>query len=85
MKTSQINQLVSSIQHKVGTTRCLSAAHSVCNSANEYHGRIELDPHADTTILGRNCVILTYTGKKCKVLPYSDWYESIQHVPVVTR
>ena len=41
--------------------------------------------HADTTVLGSNCVILAYTGKECKVSPYSDKYKSIQHVPVVTR
>ena len=29
-------------------------------------------------------MILAYTCKECEVLPYSDDYESIQHVPVVT-
>ena len=47
--------------------------------------RIELDSHVDITVLSRNCVILTYTGKERKLSPYSDEYESIQHVPVVTR
>ena len=43
-----------------------------------------MDSHADTTILGRICVILTYTGKEFKVSPYSDKYKSIQNVTVVT-
>ena len=68
----------------MGPTRCLSAARSVRNSDNEYHARIELDSHSDTKFLDCNYVILTYTVKECKVLPYSDEYKSIQHVPVVT-
>ena len=48
------------------------------------HGRIELDTHADTTVLGSNCVVLSYTGKECEVSPYSSQYEAVQNVPVVT-
>ena len=77
--------MVSSVQHNMGPTRFLSAACSVRNSNNSYHGRIKLDLHADTNVLGRNCVILTYTGKDCEVSPYSDEYNSTQHVPVVSR
>ena len=46
-------------------------------------GRIELDSHADTIVLGSNCVILHHTGKVCEVSPYSDDYEAIKNVPVV--
>ena len=83
MNTSQIEQVVSSVICKMGTTRCVSEACSTSNSDNAYYGRIELDSHADTTVLGCNCVILSYTGKDCKVSPYSDEYKSIQHGPVV--
>ena len=48
------------------------------------HGRIELDTHADTTVLGSNCVVPSYTGKECEVSPYSSQYEAVQNVPVVT-
>ena len=41
-------------------------------------------PIADTTILGSNCVILSYTGKECEVSPYSSDYKSVCNVPVVT-
>ena len=43
-----------------------------------------MDTHADTTVLGLNCVVLSYTGKECKVSPYSSQYEVVQNVPVVT-
>ena len=46
-------------------------------------GRIELDSHADTIVLGSNCVVLHHTGKVCEVSPYSDDYEAIKNVPVV--
>ena len=48
------------------------------------HGHIELDTHADTTVLGSNCVVLSYMGKECEVSPYSSQYEAVQNVPVVT-
>ena len=48
------------------------------------HGHIEMDTHADTTVLGSNCVILSYTGKECEVSPYSSEYKAVQNVPVVT-
>ena len=46
-------------------------------------GRIELDSHADTIVLGYNCEVLHHTGKVCEVSPYSDNYEAIKNVPVV--
>ena len=47
------------------------------------HGRIELDSHADTVVLGSNCVVLHHTGKLCEVSPYMDEYDAITDVPVV--
>ena len=84
METSSIKQVVSSVWRKTGPTICLSVARSACNNPNKYYGRIELDSYADTNVFGCNCVVLTYTGKEWKVLPYSNEYESIQHIPVVT-
>ena len=48
------------------------------------YGTIEMDSHADTCVLGSNCVITAYTGKECEVSPYSNDYESVQNVPIVT-
>ena len=45
---------------------------------------MEMDSHADTTVLGKNCVILSYTGRECDVAPYSDQYEPLNGIPVVT-
>ena len=47
-------------------------------------GRIELDSHVDTIVLGANCVILSHTGQICEVMPYSDTFDAITVVPVVT-
>ena len=44
-------------------------------------GRIELDSHANTIVLGSNCP--HHTGKVCEVSCYSDDYEAIKNVPVV--
>ena len=44
------------------------------------HERVELDSHANTTVLGLNCVVLAYTGKECEVSPYADKYDAIRNV-----
>ena len=43
-----------------------------------------MDSHADTAVLGSNCVVLAYTGKECEVSPYADEYDAIRYVHVVT-
>jgi hypothetical protein len=43
-----------------------------------------MDSHADTVVLGKNCVILAYTGRECDVSPYTDYYDAIKGVPIVT-
>ena len=43
-----------------------------------------MDTHADTTVLGLNCVVLSYTGKECEVSPYLSQYEAVWNIPVVT-
>ena len=53
------------------------------NTSLPSHGRIELDSHADTFVLGSNCVVLHHTGKVCEVSPYTDEYDAITDVPVV--
>ena len=40
--------------------------------------------HADMTVLGSNCAVLSYAGKECEVSPYSSEYEAVWNVPVVT-
>ena len=55
-----------------------------CTHQQPVHGRVELDSHADTTVLGLNCMVLAYTDKECEVSPYADEYDAIRNVPVVT-
>ena len=47
-------------------------------------GSIELDSHANTIVLDTNYVILSHTGQSCEVMPYSDTYNAITDVPVIT-
>jgi hypothetical protein len=58
--------------------------HGLKRDGDVVHGRNELDSHADTIVLGRNFVILQYTGRECDVAPYSDSYEPIRNIPIVT-
>ena len=48
------------------------------------YGRMELDSHADTIVLGSNAVIMHYTTRECDVSPYADSYEPIRNVPIVS-
>ena len=49
-----------------------------------YASTLEADTHADTCVAGRNCVPLHYTERTCDVQPYSDQYQPISNVPIVT-
>ena len=54
------------------------------DSSPPIHGRMELDSHADTIVLGRNAIVMHYTNRECDVAPYSDSFEPIRNVPIVT-
>jgi len=45
--------------------------------------QLEHDSHADTIVLGRNAIIMGYTGRECEVFPYTDQYEAIKGIPIV--
>ena len=78
-----ISRIVSSVR-KIAKNKITKADYQH-QPQSTLHGRIEVDTHADTTVLGSNCVVLTYTGKECEVSPYSSQYEAVQNVPVVTQ
>ena len=44
----------------------------------------EMDSHADTCVAGKNWSVLSYTDIVCEVTPFTDEYESIKEVPIVT-
>ena len=48
------------------------------------HGRIYLDTHVDTIVLGQSFILLSKTGRECDVSPYTDEYEAIKNVPIVS-
>ena len=52
--------------------------------ADPIHGNVEMDTHADTCVLGKNFIVLEYTGKECDVSPYPSSYSSIKNVPIVS-
>ena len=43
-----------------------------------------MDTHADTCVLGKNFIPLTYTDRICDVYPYSRDYDAVGAIPVVT-
>ena len=49
-----------------------------------FFGGSELDSNADTTALGKNSIVLSFTGRECEVSTYADTYESIKKVPIFT-
>ena len=48
------------------------------------YGRMELDSHADTIVLGSNAIVMHYTTRECDVSPYSDANDPIKNVSIVT-
>ena len=76
-----VNIVVSSTCKKNNKKDNATLAHKIQHTT---HGRIEIDTHVDTTVLGSNCVELSYTGKECEVSPYSPDYEAMHNVLVVT-
>jgi hypothetical protein len=46
--------------------------------------QLEMDSHADTCVAGANTRVMDYTDIKVSVSPFSDSYEAIKDVPIVT-
>ena len=67
-----------------------SSTHRISSTAKSkpttpiVYAKCELDSHADTTVAGSNCVVLSYTGKECDVTPYRDDYQPVQNIPIVS-
>ena len=65
-----------------GERRNISSSTSNSRSNSIIYGQCEIDSHADTIVAGSNCIVLSYTGKECNVIPYRDDYESVNNVPI---
>ena len=78
--------VVRKVSAHVSSTRRTRSVNNVARNADTptVYGNLELDSHADTVVLGKNCVILAYTGRECDVSPYTDYYDAIKGVPIVT-
>lgn len=70
--------------HVSSTRRCSLRNASRVTQEHTVYNHMELDSHVDTAVLGRNCVVLAFTGRECDVSPYNDTYQSIKGVPIVT-
>jgi hypothetical protein len=44
---------------------------------------LDLDSHADTSVIGANCRIISYTDKTCQVAPYHPNYTVMKDIPIV--
>ena len=60
-----------------------STAIKLDHTSKSFHGRAELDSHADTTVVGRNCTILNHTERSCDVETFSDTYDPMKYVDIV--
>ena len=64
--------------------RMVAKAHSVHEPAENTVAVNEADSNADTCCLGQNFLPLSYTNRSADVYPYSDSYEPLENVPIVT-
>ena len=82
---SQINRIcqVKSINRRIAHVKRTKTKVAATKSTSPVFGRCELDSHAYTIVAGRNCIILSYTGRECDVSPYRDDYEAVKGVPIV--
>jgi hypothetical protein len=44
---------------------------------------LELDTHADTSCVGANCHVISYTEHECKGSPFHPKYKPIVNVPII--
>ena len=49
-----------------------------------FYGQTKMDSHADTTVAGWNCVPIWNTERSCDVAPFSDMYEPMKYVAIVS-
>ena len=49
-----------------------------------YSGRTELDSHADTIVAGKNYTVMHYTEISCDAAPFSDTYDPMTNIPIIT-
>jgi hypothetical protein len=87
-KSENVRNVSAHISSTRRTSEKLHISHTISRIRNDstasYYGKMELDSHADTVVLGKNCIVMQYTGRECDVSPYTDTYTPIRNVPIVT-
>ena len=65
---------------------CTKSSHNIQNMIPDepVFGHFELDSHANACVQGPNFIVLSFTGCECDVSPYSESYDALQDVPIVT-
>jgi hypothetical protein len=79
-KWRNASRVVSSLRRRVSRANVLSNA----IPREPVHSTLEMDTYADTCDVGPNFVVLHYTGRECDVSPYTEVYESVKAVPIVS-
>jgi hypothetical protein len=64
--------------------KAIDVTNSIFKSIKGTEGQCELDSHADTCVAGANFLAWDFTGTTCEVSPFTDAYESMKDVPVVS-
>jgi hypothetical protein len=75
-----MSRVISSLRRRVSHTNGMFNA----IPREPVHSTLEMDTHADKYVLGPNFVILHYTSRECDVSPYTEVYESVTAVPIVS-
>jgi hypothetical protein len=47
-------------------------------------GRCEMDTHADNSVAGANFLIYEFDGTTCEVTPFTNQYQSMKNIPIVS-
>jgi hypothetical protein len=73
-------------RRSIGEARVVGRTKALANQCPEdpIFGQVEMDTHADTCVLGKNFIIMHHTGRECDVFPYTESYEGIRGVQIVT-
>ena len=59
---------IQTLERKIPLTKCTI----IKILGKPFHGRCELDSHADTTIAGKKGAIIMYTDHSCDVAPFLE-------------
>ena len=79
----QISVMKTGARVAATSTSSIAAATAYPQHGHQVHSTSEMDSHADTTVAGKNCVVLHYTGTCCTVEAYDDAIGSKEGVPIV--